>query len=250
MSSKETNGADANGGAIERRYGTLTRQVQDILRAGIVQGTPAPGEKLPSEAALIERFKVSRTVVRDAIAALRQEGLVEPRRGAGVFVLPASDADRANRIDPQRVSSVVEGLELRTAIEVESAYLAAARASPLQEEQMIQCFQDVARCIAEGRPTVDADFSFHLAIAQASNNRRFVDILTTLGNEMIPRGALDVAEASPLAYLQGLQDEHRAILTAITQRDQVGAREAMRVHLSGSQDRYRAWLTKVDQDLS
>jgi DNA-binding FadR family transcriptional regulator len=220
--------------------------VRDILRAGILAGAPAAGEKLPSEAALIDQFKVSRTVVRDAIAALRQEGLVEPRRGAGVFVLAATDAHGLNRIDPTRVSSVVEGLELRTAIEVESAYLAAARASPMQEEAMIACFQDVASCIAEGRPTVDADFSFHLAIANASNNRRFVDILTVLGNEMIPRGALDMAEASPPAYLERLQEEHRAILTAITQRDQVGAREAMRAHLSGSQDRYRAWLTSAD----
>ncbi len=114
---------------------------------------------------------------------------------------------------------------------------------------MVECYHEVSRCIKDGRPTVEADFSFHLSIAEASNNRRFIDILTTLGNEMIPRGALDVAIASQAAYLDRLQEEHRSILAAITRRDQVDAREAMRIHLSGSQERYRTWLTTGDLNL-
>src|SRR5688572_587701 len=65
---------------------TLVVQVSNTLRNAILGGKYHPGEKLPSEAKLTEAHGVSRTVVREAIAALRADGLVEPRRGAGVFV--------------------------------------------------------------------------------------------------------------------------------------------------------------------
>lgn len=236
-----------SGDNIRRRYGTLTRHVHDTLREGILGGNPAPGEKLPSEAQLIERFKVSRTVVREAIAHLREEGLVDPRRGAGVFVVePASEIGPALAgIDPNRISSVVEGLEVRTAIEVEAAYLAAARCSPLQEEAIIRCHHEIGRCIRERTPTIDADLAFHLAIGEASNNRRFVDILKSLGAEMIPRAALEGPDSvTPNAYLERLHEEHRVIVKAITDRDQIAAREAMRAHLAGSQQRYRSYLNE------
>lgn len=232
---------------IRRRYGTLTRHVHDTLREGILGGNPAPGEKLPSEAQLIERFKVSRTVVREAIAHLREEGLVDPRRGAGVFVVePPSEVGPALAgIDPNRISSVVEGLEVRTAIEVEAAYLAAARCSPLQEEAIVRCHHEIGKCIRERKPTIDADLAFHLAIAEASNNRRLVDILKSLGAEMIPRAALEGPDSvTPNAYLERLHEEHRLIVKAITDRDQIAAREAMRAHLAGSQQRYRSYLNE------
>lgn len=228
-----------------RRYGTLTRHVRDTLREGILAGKPAPGEKLPSEAQLIDRFQVSRTVVREALSSLREEGLVEPRRGAGVFVRDPAGGHWPNLrgIDPQRISSVIEGLELRTAIEVEAAFLAAARCSPVQEEAIIRRHHEVAACIREGRPTVEADLAFHLAIAEASNNRRFMELLTILGRGMIPRAALENAEdAAPTSYLERLHEEHQQIVSAISSRDQLGAREAMRAHLVGSQQRYRAYL--------
>src|SRR5690606_18556004 len=100
------------------RDGSLTRNLTNILRENILAGNPAPGEKLPSEAKLIKQHNVSRTVIREAISVLREEGLVEPRQGAGVFVLePSSIAGPIlEGIDPKRISSVVEALELRTAI--------------------------------------------------------------------------------------------------------------------------------------
>lgn len=241
-----------SGENIRRRYGTLTRHVHDTLKEGILGGNPAPGEKLPSEAQLIERFKVSRTVVREAIAHLREEGLVDPRRGAGVFVVEPAIAvgSTLSGIDPNRISSVVEGLEVRTAIEVEAAYLAAARCSPLQEEAIIRCHHEIGRCIRERKPTIDADLAFHFAIAEASNNRRFVEILKSLGAEIIPRAALEGPDSvTPNAYIERLHEEHRLIVKAITDRDQIVAREMMRAHLAGSRQRYRSYLNE-EADLS
>jgi DNA-binding FadR family transcriptional regulator len=235
--------------AVRHRDGTLTRHVADTLRGGILSGDPGIGEKLPSEAQLIDLFKVSRTVVREALSTLRAEGLVEPRQGAGVFVVDNA-APVLRGIDPNRVSSVVEGLELRTAIEVEAAYLAAARCSPVQEETIIRMHREVGACIAAGRATVEADLALHLAIAEASNNRRFVEILKMLGREMIPRAALDEREdAGMMQYMERLHEEHRLIVDGISNRDQNAAREAMRSHLVNSQKRYRAYLYQMSQNL-
>ncbi|MFC0245498.1 FadR/GntR family transcriptional regulator [Falsochrobactrum ovis] len=227
------------------RDGSLTRNLTNILRENILAGNPAPGEKLPSEAKLIKQHNVSRTVIREAISVLREEGLVEPRQGAGVFVLePSSIAGPIlEGIDPKRISSVVEALELRTAIEVEAAFLAASRCSPQQEENIIRAFQEVGNCIKNGRSTAKADFALHLAIAEASNNRRFVDLINLLGGDMIPRAAFGQrAEIASASYLDKLHEEHRRIVTAISNRDPLAAREAMRDHLAGSQRRYRAYL--------
>ena len=109
----------------ETGAGTLVQRLGDTLRKAIAAGQFPPGSKLPSEAQLSEAHGVSRTVVREAIASLRADRLVEARQGAGVFVLTPQDPPPAplliGNIDLARVSSMIELLELRTAVEVEAA---------------------------------------------------------------------------------------------------------------------------------
>ncbi|TRW95701.1 FadR family transcriptional regulator [Paracoccus sp. M683] len=225
---------------------TLVVRVQDSLRARIADGQFAPGDRLPSEAQLTREFGVSRTVVREAIAALRSDGLVEPRQGAGVFVLepPVTPALPFADLDLARVSSLIEMLELRAAVEGDAAGLAALRRSPAQEEVIVDAFDRLRRLAAEGQPTADADFAFHLAIADASNNPRFSELLRLLGTTLIPRRAAN-AGADPLVapeYARVLDAEHEAILKAIQDGDETAARQAMRRHLKNSQARYREYL--------
>ncbi len=225
---------------------TLVVQVRDVIRGQIAMGTYKPGDRLPSEAQLTQEFSVSRTVVREAIAALRSEGLVAPRQGAGVFVLEpvTPEAPPFRNIDLARVSSLIEMLELRTAVEGDAAGFAALRHSPAQEEKILECF-DAFRALAQrGEPTAEADFAFHMAIAAATNNPRFQEFLQMLGPNLIPRRAVsDSAEtAAPADYLRLLDAEHEAIVAAIQSGDEDGARTAMRSHLKNSQARYRAVL--------
>lgn len=216
------------------------------LRDEIAAGRFAPGERLPSEARLTERFDVSRTVVREAIAGLRADGLVEPRQGAGVFVLePPEPAPRLFQIvDYEKISAIIEMLELRVAVEMEAAALAALRRSPAQEEAIFAAESGVRAAMAEGRPTTDADLAFHLAIADATNNPRFREFLEALGLSMIPRAALqgEGGGRSPADYIEHISAEHLQIAEAISAADPEAAREAMRVHLKESQGRYRELL--------
>ncbi|WP_421952660.1 FadR/GntR family transcriptional regulator [Pelagibacterium sp.] len=225
--------------------GTLVVQVASILRRAIQSGQYKPGEKLPSEARLTEEHGVSRTVVREAIAALRSDGLVEPRRGAGVFILEpvATPGLPFQNVDHARISSIIELLELRAAVEVEAAGLAAVRRSPIQEEIILERHRAVGACIENGEPTSVADFALHEAIAQATNNPRFVEFVALMGQNAIPRAALsDTTGEVSQSYLGQIHDEHARIVGAISNGDAEEARQAMRTHLLGSQRRYRALL--------
>jgi GntR family transcriptional regulator, transcriptional repressor for pyruvate dehydrogenase complex len=235
---------------------TLVSQLGDALRQAIVTGQFPPGSRLPSEAQLTEAHGVSRTVVREAIAALRADRLVEARQGAGVFVLEPPAANQTtmlslSNIDQARVSSMVELLELRTAVEVEAAGLAALRRSPAQEEVILDRHYAIRACLEASLPTSEADFALHLAIAEATNNPRFREFLTMIGRSLIPRAALrpDDSENDQAAYISLLDEEHSAIVVAISNGDEEGAREAMRRHLRGSQLRYRTLLREMRQSV-
>ena len=117
--------------AAERK---LSRRLFEQLAEQIKSGRLAPGARLPTEHALTRAARVSRTVVREAVAALRAEGLVITRQGVGAFV--SAEPTRAPfRIEPERMQSladILDVMELRLGVEIESAGLAAERASKAQ----------------------------------------------------------------------------------------------------------------------
>lgn len=235
---------------------TRAMLLSETLRKSIAEGQFPPGTRLPSEAQLTIAHGVSRTVVREAIAALRADRLVEARQGAGVFVLQTTPAPQPfnltlGQIDLARVSSMIELLELRTAVEVESAGLAAQRRSPAQEEVILDRHYAVRACLDAHKPTSEADFALHMAIADATNNPRFREFLTMIGPNVIPRAALrgNDTETDQSSYIGLLVDEHYAIVAAISDGDEEGAREAMRRHLKGSQLRYRNLLRTIRRDV-
>ncbi|MGD1877004.1 MAG: FadR/GntR family transcriptional regulator [Kiloniellaceae bacterium] len=226
----------------------LTHRVIAALRQRIESGALKPGDKLPTEQALIKHFGVSRTVLREAVAGLRADGLVQPRQGVGVFVLApvAPDSELPLLTLPTRkISDIIESLELRTAVEVEAAGLAAARCSPAQEAEIHSRLKDFEARVRAGEPTAAEDFAFHVAVAEAANNQRFKEFLAFLGRRTIPRAQLREAAGGaiePLASDERLYREHCDIFEAILARDPDGAREAMRRHLAGSMTRYRALM--------
>ena len=162
---------------------TLVVKVSEELRSQIAKGRYKTGDRLPSEAQLTQEFGVSRTVVREAIASLRSDGLVEPRQGAGVFVLEPAPTERRpfHNVDLARVSSLIEMQELRTAVEGDAAGLAAIRRSPAQEEKNIEGFDAFRDSAARGIPQAAADFAFHLALADATHNARCSEFLPAIG---------------------------------------------------------------------
>ena len=224
---------------------SLSARVIQKLRQDIEDGVYDVGDKLPTEPLLVEQFGVSRTVIREALAELRANGLVRSRQGDGVFVQeakrPEGDLLLLNQVS-EKISDVIEELELRAAVEIESAGLAAKRASPAQEAEIQSCLFDFANMMETGKPTAPADFAFHMAIARATNNARFEEFLAHLGRRTIPRAKL--GEIAGNKYTLPVQEarlhaEHKAVADAILSKDVSAARDAMRTHLVGSLERYR-----------
>ncbi len=227
--------------ATERK---LSRRLFEQLAEQIKGGRLAPGARLPTEQELTRAARVSRTVVREAVAALRAEGLVVTRQGVGAFV--SAEPQRAPfRIDPERMQSLDEILnvmELRLGVEIESAGLAAERASRAQVRAIAAALDAIDRAAAGGKTAVDEDLALHRAIAQATGNAEFSRFLQFIGRHLIPRrtvSGLPEQMGGRRAYLALIQEEHRRIYQAIESRDPKGARDAMRRHLTRSLERYR-----------
>jgi Transcriptional regulators len=231
----------------------LADLVIGTLRQRIQAGEYGASGKLPTEAQLTTIFGVSRTVVREAIAALAADGLVQSRQGAGVFVMTqASSAfSSIGGETSNKISVAINVLEVRMGIEIESAGLAALRRSASQEAAIHEAWNEFGRLLKLGNPTGKTDFAFHRAIAAATNNPFYIEVLDALGSRTIP---CDVASpwgtesVLTYEYQAGLHEEHGRILEAISRQDATLAREAMRDHLSRSQERYRHRLRQQRSD--
>jgi len=222
----------------------LSRRLFEQLAEQIRSGRFAPGARLPTEAALTRAARVSRTVVREAVAALRAEGLVVTRQGVGAFV--SAEAQRAPfRIEPERMQTlddVLGVMELRLGVEIESAGLAAERASKAQVRTIFNALNAIEEASAVGRSAVDEDLEFHRAIAESTGNPEFPRFLQFIGRHLIPRrtvSGLPERMGGQRAYLALIQEEHRRIYQAIDSGDAKSARDAMRRHLTRSLERYR-----------
>jgi DNA-binding FadR family transcriptional regulator len=219
------------------------------LRKRIVDGPIKVGDKLPTEKALAVEFGVSRTVIREAVAALRADGLLEAKHGVGYFVSQkegqAAETGVGPMADLRFSASVLDILELRLAVEVHAAGLAAARKSWAQEEKIFAAVERFARALTDGEPTDLWDWEFHRSISEATNNPAFVEFFDRLGLSILPRRALEGSKRNSVitkSYLEKSLLEHRAILDKISQGDVAGARDAMKAHLGGSQLRYRGLI--------
>lgn len=221
----------------------LAEQVMARLSADIRGGRLAPGARLPTEQALTSEFGVSRTVVREAVAALRADGLVVTRRGSGAYVAdPAAGPFRIAASRAAALSDVLDVMELRLAVEVEAAAFAAERASRKQVAAIQAAWRSVDTALQRGEGAVAEDFAFHRAIAEATGNRQFPGFLAYLGSHVIPRQSVRLSIDTPAerrAYLERIQAEHSRIVTAIAAGDPAEARRAMRDHLTRSLERYR-----------
>ena len=220
---------------------SLTHALIERLTFEITSGKLPTGARLPTEQDLIAATGVSRTVVREAVAALRAEGLITTRQGVGAFVADG----RPFRIYGDELHSlreVIAIMELRTGIEVEAAGLAAERASPAELRRIAGAYGAIEQAIRRGESAVDQDFAFHCRIAEASGNPQFVRFLQYLGRFIIPRqtvrGTLRSAKQRE-AYLHRIQKEHGEVVRAIRSHAVLAARTAMRRHLLNSRKRYQ-----------
>src|SRR5260221_3807615 len=150
----------------------LSRGLFEQLAEQSKSGRLSPGERLPAEQELTRAARVSRTVVREAVAALRADGLVVTRQGVGAFV-SAAPQQAPFRIDDEHVHNlpdILHVMELRCCVEIESAGLAAERATRAQLRAISAALEAMDRATAQGRAAIDEDLDLHRTIAEATGN--------------------------------------------------------------------------------
>lgn len=169
---------------MRKRSPGLAHDIVAELTQRILLGQLAPGEKLPSESAIVREHGVSRTVVREAISKLQAAGLVETRHGIGTFVLER-DQRQGIHLSRDTAASVRGIIELRMGLETQAAALAARRRTEEQLLQMRQALDDHQDSLANNDSSVEPDLRFHQLIAQATGNSCFTDIIAQLGRSAI-----------------------------------------------------------------
>lgn len=220
----------------------LSDQVADSLATEIRTGRLAVGDKLPTEALLVERFKISRTVVREALSRLKSLGLVESRQGSGVYVKEVvfSPLNFDARLAVSR-QAVIQMVEVRRALEAEVAALAAQRRSATDLKRIHKAIALLDKAVAGGGDGVAEDVQFHRAIAEAARNPFLIGTLQYLGQFL--QGATRVTRANEARrddFAAQVRQEHALIEQAISAGHAEAARQAAASHMNNA-------IARIDQ---
>jgi GntR family transcriptional repressor for pyruvate dehydrogenase complex len=228
-------------GVVSLKVGArLSEQLADALIVGIRDGQLQAGQRLPTEAALVQRFGVSRTVVREALSRLKTLGLLESRQGSGAFVRHPGqrDAERLVLAPDGSVAAVLQMVEVRRALEAESAALAAARCSAAGLASIRRALQAIEQAVAAGGDGVAEDVAFHAAIAEAAGNPYLLATLAYLQQFLLDATRVTRAhEAGRADLAQQVRQEHAAIVEAIAAGDVEAARQAGARHMVQAAER-------------
>lgn len=214
----------------------LPKRIAEEIGRGIAGGRFASGDKLPTEHILAQTFGVSRSVVREAIAQLRNEGMVETRQGVGAFV---TDPQRRATIRVEQASladpvSLRNFFQLRLPLEIEAARLAARHRTPAEIEALDEALDGMVKArdwLDEG---VKADLAFHRALAAATQNEFYAIFLGYIAEKTSTSINTSFPREMGAEIVKVTIGEHAAIHGAVVAGDAARAGEAMRQHLINS----------------
>jgi len=223
----------------EARRPSLADQVYDQLMVEILEEGYPVNSRLPAEDVLAQNFGVSRPIVRAALSRLRDDGIVQSRRGSGSYVLRRPDRQLISFVPLESISDVQRCYEFRIDVEGSAAAWAAKRRDDEDLAAMEHAYQVMEQGYQENELAVEADQMLHLAVARASKNPFFASVLESLG-EQIAFG-VKLSRSLTLLDTPARQElvlaEHRAVLEAIRLRQPEVAAATMRYHITAAKDR-------------
>ncbi len=208
-------------------------EVFKALHEWILTGRLKPGDRLPSQDELAERFAVSRNTLREAVNKLAALGLLEVRQGVGTVVRVHSPLDYVSSLSDHLLLDNATGrefLEARVIMETAAVRLAARRLDPAELERLRELARSQTAAMAEGDIDLfsQLDAEFHLELAKLSRNRVLVKFLETAW-DLLRRFILEVAMLP--GAIQDAHSFHTAIIAALEERAADRAEEALMEHL-------------------
>ncbi len=213
---------------IDRRL--LGAQIEDALMNFILSEPVQIGEKIPNEFELAEKFGVGRSTIREAVKGLVSKGILEVRRGSGTYVMSTNSLSD----DPLGLSKLedkyklaLELFDVRLMLEPEIASLTAKNASEEEIIQIKKLCDETEKLYLSGKNHIPKDIEFHSYIAKGSKNR----VIETL-IPIINTAVMTFANMTFRTLMKETIETHRAIANAISDKDPIGAKCAMIMHLT------------------
>ena len=224
---------------LEREQRLYERVVDKVLDL-IATNTWKPGYRLPPERELAEAFRVSRTVVREAVKALEARGLLESLTGSGVYVRAADSSIVSRSLQTYIQLSNLDDFEIRLnevrrVLEVEIAALAAQRATPAQRAQLRQICQEMRSGGKAAQKMAELDFRLHLTLAEATQNELLGVLLAPLIDQLRDQIIL-TWEGYGSRPVEPVLEQHETVVAAVESGDADAARQAMTKHLAYSRE--------------
>jgi DNA-binding FadR family transcriptional regulator len=212
-----------------------------------IQEEPIPvGEKIPNEFELAEKFGVGRSTIREAVKGLVSKGMLEVRRGSGTYVISSYPAEEdplgLGRYD-DKYQLALELFDVRLMIEPEIAAYAAMNATEEDVVELRRLCDEVEEIYRSGENHVRKDIELHTAIAHCSKNR-VVEVLVPL----IDSAVHTFANVTHRELMEETIETHRAVVEAIENHDQVGARCAMVMHLTYNRQMIKRMLEQGNSE--
>jgi DNA-binding FadR family transcriptional regulator len=209
---------------------------EDML-ALIRSGSWSARMRLPTESELARQFGISRPVIRQALARLREDGLIHSRQGSGSFVRNIEPEAQVQFPAIGSIADLQQFLNFREGVEGEAASMAATGRTNEQMQVILAAAQEL-RGAADSALLSQSDFTFHLAVAEASGNSFYVNTLTSLKDHMFMGMSLAWNfSGGRTDFRDSVISQHAAIVNAIEACDPAAAREAMRSHIQWERSR-------------
>jgi GntR family transcriptional repressor for pyruvate dehydrogenase complex len=218
----------------ERLSHSVVRQIEQLILRGILR----PGERLPSERELSERFGVSRPSLREAVAELQERGLLATRAGAGIYVadvLGSAFSPALIQLIASHEEAVFDYIAFRRDLESIAAERAALHGSDTDLKVVDTIFRKMEAAHRKRNPADEAelDAEFHIAILEASHNVILLHMMRSIF-DLLKQGVFFNRQ---MMFRQRttrdlLLDHHRKINDALQARDPAAARAAVEEHLT------------------
>ncbi len=212
---------------------TLPDQIADQLFDYIAAESLKPGDLLPSTAKLSESFGVSRPVVREGLRSLASLGVIEIVNGKGAVIKPLDDRllqvffDRAVQL---RDKSIIELMEVRKPLEVQSAFLATQRCTPKDLAKMDALVQAMAQSLGDLDTYAKLDVEFHLVIASATGNTMMYFLIGSIRESLEESILRGLHSRRTQAELDRVQQTHEMVYQGIQSGKPELAAEMMAIH--------------------
>jgi DNA-binding FadR family transcriptional regulator len=229
----------------------IYEQIVDQIGLLVAEGQLKPGDRLPSERELVERFQVSRASIREAISALEMMGLIEVRSGEGTYIrqvnIDSVVAPLAWMLFIEKDTDL-ELYEVRKILEVQAAGVAAERVQEVEIQDMYEALEVMRMDLEKHSLGEEADHHFHFTIARATHNKILIRLMNTISDTMrktlkTSRSKLYEDRSSP----ERLYQEHYSIYEAIKDHDVENAQKLMLAHLVGVENQLAKYLLLDDK---